>query len=205
MLRSLRAVDFLPHLMELKKTKTVMTMEDLEREFDMALPLASPEDGRRILTAMAESGLILKAGDVVYMDPGEIARTLRSVLPIDVPLIRRRLEEVEREVGPMRELKEAVEVRARRKSTAVNVGFLGFLSLQWGVFIRLCYWELSWDVYVLNHSTARSLHHSITRSLDRQGGAAWIFCGRADDDRGFCLGGHDEENIFVRGVERGGA
>ena len=24
-----------------------MTMEDLEREFDMALPLASPEDGRR--------------------------------------------------------------------------------------------------------------------------------------------------------------
>ena len=163
LLRSLRAVDFLPHLMELKKTKTVMTMEDLEREFDMALPLASPEDGRRILTAMAESGLILKAGDVVYMDPGEIARTLRSVLPIDVPLIRRRLEEVEREVGPMRELKEAVEVRARRKSTAVNVGFLGFLSLQWGVFIRLCYWELSWDVYVLNHSTARSLHHSITR------------------------------------------
>jgi hypothetical protein len=146
LLQSLRAVDFLPHLMELKKTKSVMTMEDLEMEFHMALPLASDEDGRRILTAMAASGLILKAGDVVYMDPGGIAKTLRSVLPIDVPLMKRRLEEVVREVGPMVELKERVEAKARRKSMLVNTAFLGFLSIQWGVFIRLCYWELSWDV-----------------------------------------------------------
>ena len=146
LLESLRAVDFLPHLMELKKSKTVMTMEDLEIEFHKALPLASDEDGRRILTAMADSGLILKAGDVVYMEPGEIAKTIRSVLPIDLPLIQRRLEKVERELRPMIEMKERVEAKARRKTTLVNSAFLGFMSLQWGIFIRLCYWELSWDV-----------------------------------------------------------
>jgi hypothetical protein len=95
---------------------------------------------------MADSGLILKSGDVVYMDPAEIGRTLRRVLPIDVPLMRRRLEEVEKELGPMREVKETIEAKARRKSALVNAAFLGFLSLQWAVFIRLCYWELSWDV-----------------------------------------------------------
>jgi len=88
----------------------------------------------------------LKSGDVVYMDPGEIARSLRRALPIDVPLMRKRLDQVEKEVAPMRYLKEEVEGRARRKSALVNTAVLAFLSVQWGVFIRLCYWELSWDV-----------------------------------------------------------
>jgi hypothetical protein len=146
LLRSLRAVDFLPHLMELKKSKRVMAMEDLEREFHKALPLASDEDGRRILAALADSGLVLKAGDVVYLEPEEIAKTVRRVLPVDMPLIKKRLEEVEREVLPMIELREGLEAKARRKNALVNAAFLGFLSLQWGVFLRLCYWELSWDV-----------------------------------------------------------
>jgi hypothetical protein len=146
LLRSLRAVDFLPHLMELKKSKRVMAMEDLEIEFHKALPLASDEDGRRILAALADSGLVLKAGDVVYLEPEEIAQTVRRVLPVDMPLIKKRLEEVEREVLPMIELREGLEAKARRKNALVNAAFLGFLSLQWGVFLRLCYWELSWDV-----------------------------------------------------------
>jgi hypothetical protein len=146
LLQSLRAVDFLPHLMELKKTKRVITHDDLVAEFHRALPLASDEDARRIVDAMANSGLLLASGDVIYLDPGEIAKTLRTVLPIDAPVMRERLVQVEEALRPMDALKDRIESKARRKSMLVNGLFLGFLSLQWGVFLRLCYYELSWDV-----------------------------------------------------------
>jgi len=139
-------VDFLPHLTELKKRGRVIKYEDLVEEFHRSLPLASEEDAKKIIGAMSMSGLVIESGDIIYLHPEEIAKTLRPVLPIDVPVMKERLAAVKKVLQPMEELKKRIESRARRKSTLVNVSFLGVMAAQWGIFFRLCYWELSWDV-----------------------------------------------------------
>lgn len=146
LLRSIRAVDFLPHLEALKESRKVMTYEELIHQFHLAIPLASEEDANSIVDGLSKSGNIIKSGDVVYLHPGEIARTLRTVLPIDAPTLRQRLAQVEEQLGPMEALKAQVEARALRRTRTYSYSFLGAVVVQWTVFFRLVYWDLSWDI-----------------------------------------------------------
>lgn len=146
LLQSIRAIDFVPHLEALKSVKKVMTYDELVLEFNLALPMASDEDAHAICESLAKSGSIIKMGDVVYLHPQEIAQTLRTVLPIDAPMLRRRLDVVNQLLEPMEEIKSLIESHGMRRNTIINFSFLGLLAAQWGIFFRLCYWELSWDV-----------------------------------------------------------
>jgi hypothetical protein len=146
LLRSIRAVDFLPHLEAMKESRKVMTYEELINQFHLAIPLASEEDANSICEALSKSGNIIKSGDVVYLHPGEIAKTLRTVLPIDAPTLTQRLAQVEEQLGPMEALKAQVEARALRRTRTYSYSFLGAVVVQWTVFFRLVYWDLSWDI-----------------------------------------------------------
>lgn len=146
LLQSIRAIDFLPHIDALKKSKKVITYEELVKEFHLALPLASDEDAHAICEALAKSGSIIKMGDVIYLHPQEIAQTLRTVLPIDAPLLQKRLAVVDKLLEPMENIKAQIESHGMRRNRMISISFLGLLAAQWGIFFRLCYWELSWDV-----------------------------------------------------------
>lgn len=145
-LQSICAVDFTPHLEMLKKTRSVMMYDEFIQEFHEALPYANDDDAYRICDALATSGSIIKSGDMVYLRPLEIARSLRSLLPVDVPSLEKRLAVVRDKLEPMERIKSVIEQEAQRRNTKFNMLFLGLLAGQWGIFFRLCYWELSWDV-----------------------------------------------------------
>ncbi len=146
LLQSIRAIDFLPHLEALKASRKVMTYDELVLEFHLALPLASEEDAVAICESLTKSGAIIKMGDVIYLHPQEIAQTLRTVLPIDAPMLRKRLEVVNHLLEPMEEIKSLIESKGMRRNKIITCSFLGIMAAQWGIFFRLCYWDLSWDV-----------------------------------------------------------
>lgn len=146
LLQSVRAIDFLPHVEALKMSKKVITYDELIKEFHLALPLASDEDAHAICESLAKSGSIIKMGDVVYLHPQEIAQTLRTVLPIDAPMLRKRLAVVKALLEPMERTKARIELSGMRRNKMISYSFLGLLAAQWGLFFRLCYWEFSWDV-----------------------------------------------------------
>lgn len=145
-LQSICAVDFTPHLEMLKRTRSVMMVDEFIQEFHEALPYANDEDARRVCDALATSGSIIRSGDMVYLRPLEIAKSLRSLLPVDVPSLERRLAIVRDKLQPMQTIKSTIEQQAQRRNMTFNMIFLGLLAGQWGIFFRLSYYELSWDV-----------------------------------------------------------
>jgi len=146
LLQSVRAADFHPHLTMLKKARQVLSYDELLHEFHTALPYASERDAVIICDALSVSGSIIKSGDMVYLHPEEIAQTLRGLLPIDVSVLRARLEGVERKLKPMEDLKDAIRLKSNARTMTFNYGFFALMAAQWGIFFRLCYWELSWDI-----------------------------------------------------------
>lgn len=146
LLQSVRAADFHPHLNMLKKSRQVLSYDELLHEFHTALPYASERDAVIICDALSMSGSIIKSGDMVYLHPGEIAQTLRGLLPVDVNVLRTRLDGVEKKLKPMEDLKDGIRRKSNARTMAFNYGFFALMAAQWGIFFRLCYWELSWDI-----------------------------------------------------------
>ena len=146
LLQSVRAADFHPHLNMLKKSRQVLSYDELLHEFHTALPYASERDAVIICDALSVSGSIIKSGDMVYLHPKEIAQTLRGLLPVDVTVLRSRLDGVEKKLKPMEDLKDAIQRKSNARTMAFNYGFFALMAAQWGIFFRLCYWELSWDI-----------------------------------------------------------
>eukprot|EP00890_Picochlorum_soloecismus_P003981 jgi/Picsp_1/4584/NSC_01954-R1_protein len=146
LLQSVRAADFHPHLNMLKKSRQVLSYDELLHEFHTALPYASERDAVIICDALSVSGSIIKSGDMVYLHPEEIAQTLRGLLPVDVSVLRMRLDGVEKKLKPMEDLKDSIRRNSNARTMAFNYGFFVLMAAQWGIFFRLCYWELSWDI-----------------------------------------------------------
>lgn len=113
-----------------------------------SVPSATAEDATRITDALAASGSILRHGTLVYLRPTQVAAVLRSVLPVDVPAVRTRLQRVKAELAPLEAQREAIIQVARRRTSILNYTFFAAMASQWGILFRLTYWELSWDVMV---------------------------------------------------------
>lgn len=146
LLRSIRAADFHPHLQMLKRSRKVLKYTELLKEFERALPYSSDKDAEFVIEALSESGNVLISGDLVYLHPDEIAKTMRQLLPVDVRTLMARLQEVEDELIPMDKVKKMIENKSERRTRYLNYSFLGVMAAQWLVFFRLCYWEYGWDV-----------------------------------------------------------
>lgn len=146
LLRAVRAADFHPHLNMLKQYRRVIPYDELLKEFDLALPYSSREDAVAVCNALAASGCVVRSGDIVYLHPDEIAKSLRTILPGDLKSLESRLRSVKKQLEPMEAVKEEIRQQSHKRTTTLNYSFFALMAAQWLVFFRLCYWDLSWDI-----------------------------------------------------------
>jgi len=107
-------------------------------------------EAAKVCQTLCDAGVILKFGDMVYLKPMEVTRTVLKALPgvpsevygVDKEDLNRMKEElVELEAGVER-ARQSAQFQSR---IIVGTGLL-FLLGQLSLFIRLTYVELSWDV-----------------------------------------------------------
>lgn len=73
--------------------------------------------------------------------------------------LRGQLEQLKGELAPMEKVKLELDSRSTTQSTVAVWATMGFVSLTFGFFARLTWWEYSWDImepvtYFWGYSTA---------------------------------------------------
>ncbi|CAA7393811.1 unnamed protein product [Spirodela intermedia] len=102
------------------------------------------EQGLSLARALDESGAVLVLGNVVFLRPDQVAKAIERVIPqpllsaVDGPQLDE-LRELERQKA---EIDSLAKAGVRRELW----GGLAYLVLQTAAFMRLTFWELSWDV-----------------------------------------------------------
>ncbi|WOL03083.1 calcium uniporter protein 2, mitochondrial-like [Canna indica] len=98
------------------------------------------ESGAWLARALDESGAVVIFRDVVFLRPEMVAKAIENMIPASLP-------EAEREeLKEMEEKKASIEAKAESLVRREMWCGLGFLALQTAGFMRLTFWELSWDV-----------------------------------------------------------
>jgi 5S rRNA maturation endonuclease (ribonuclease M5) len=101
------------------------------------------EQAKKIAKILDDSATVIILGDVVFLKPEQVAKTIQALLPVPGPkpneAERKELEEMEKE-------KVAIDNRADKMVRRELWGGLGFLMVQTLAFMRLTFWELNWDV-----------------------------------------------------------
>ncbi|KAJ6836292.1 calcium uniporter protein 2, mitochondrial-like [Iris pallida] len=101
-------------------------------------------NGPEIARSLEESGDVIALRNVVFLYPGQIAKAIERVLPRagkeELPsTTMEEFAEMERRKAEIDKKAEALVKRELRFG-------LGFVTLQTLFFMRLTFWELSWDV-----------------------------------------------------------
>uniref|UniRef100_A0A0D9Z4E2 Calcium uniporter protein C-terminal domain-containing protein n=1 Tax=Oryza glumipatula TaxID=40148 RepID=A0A0D9Z4E2_9ORYZ len=112
------------------------------------------EGGRRLARALDDSGVVIVLGDAVFLRPDMIAKAIGSMIPAtehatraaaSVVEVRKKREE-EEELRAMEEEKAGIDAAAAAQVRRELWCGLGLLAAQTLGFMRLTFWELSWDV-----------------------------------------------------------
>ncbi|TVU47845.1 hypothetical protein EJB05_07459, partial [Eragrostis curvula] len=117
------------------------------------------EGGRRLARTLDESGVVIVLSDAVFLRPDMVARAIGSILP--APAARqqqpaatraaadddkKKREEEEEELEAMEAQKAAIDADAAAQVRRELWCGLAALAAQTLGFMRLTFWELSWDV-----------------------------------------------------------
>ncbi|XP_057952514.1 calcium uniporter protein 2, mitochondrial-like [Malania oleifera] len=103
---------------------------------------SSRDDGVRFAKMLDESGSVIILGNVVFLRPDEVVKAMANLIaaqPKDDPRSRKELEEMEKQEAA---IDKKAELAVRRELWAG----LGLFVVQTLGFMRLTFWELSWDV-----------------------------------------------------------
>ncbi|KAL1558924.1 calcium uniporter protein 2, mitochondrial-like [Salvia divinorum] len=102
----------------------------------------SPELGHEFAKILDESGSVIVLGNVVFLKPEQVVKAIQGIMPLAPKPEDPRMKELE-------ELEKQKAVIDRQAESYVRrelwVG-LGYLVVQTAAFMRLTFWELSWDV-----------------------------------------------------------
>ncbi|XP_072964016.1 calcium uniporter protein 2, mitochondrial-like [Typha angustifolia] len=101
------------------------------------------ESGLRIARSLDESGSVIVLGDVVFLRPELVAKAIENAIPLQ--LLNRNDPRIE-ELKAMEEKKAEIDQRAEAQVRKELWCGLGFMVAQTAAFMRLTFWELSWDV-----------------------------------------------------------
>ncbi|CAN6320849.1 unnamed protein product [Urochloa humidicola] len=112
------------------------------------------EGGRRLARALDESGVVIVLGDVVFLRPDMVAKAIGSaILPAAKHQHQQQLAapragagEEEAELEEMEARKAAIDAEAAARVRRELWCGLGLVAVQTLGFMRLTFWELSWDV-----------------------------------------------------------
>ncbi|CAH8278664.1 unnamed protein product [Arabidopsis lyrata] len=101
------------------------------------------EQGSEMANSLDHSGCVVVLGDIVFLHPHQIAKSMEamikqtSILPNDPR---------KEELVLLETTKKCIDIEAQRIVKAELYCGLGFLAVQTICFMRLTFWELSWDV-----------------------------------------------------------
>nr|GMC50414.1 calcium uniporter protein 4, mitochondrial-like [Ipomoea batatas]GME10180.1 calcium uniporter protein 4, mitochondrial-like [Ipomoea batatas] len=101
------------------------------------------EQGLEFAKTLDQSGSVIVLGDVVLLRPDKVAKSMEKMISesIAMPNDPRR-----NELEAMEKQKAMIDQKARSLVRGELYCGLGFLALQTLGFMRLTFWELSWDV-----------------------------------------------------------
>ncbi|XP_057498599.1 calcium uniporter protein 2, mitochondrial-like [Actinidia eriantha] len=101
------------------------------------------EQGLRFAKTLDESGTVIVLGNVVFLRPDQVVKVIQDLMPAPVPHAShpswRELEEMEKQ-------KAVIDRKADSLVRRELWCGLGYLIVQTAAFMRLTFWELSWDV-----------------------------------------------------------
>ncbi|PWA89998.1 hypothetical protein CTI12_AA105580 [Artemisia annua] len=101
------------------------------------------DQGLDVAKALDDSGSVIVLGDVVFLKPHQVVKAIHCLLPMNMPVTQyapvKELEEME-------QWKAAIDTKAKKMVQRELWGGLAYLVVQTAGFMRLTFWELSWDV-----------------------------------------------------------
>ncbi|CAN0872719.1 Calcium uniporter protein 4, mitochondrial [Linum grandiflorum] len=101
------------------------------------------DQGAEFAKTLDESGNVIVLGNIVFLRPEQVAKSMESIISQSIAHTndprKKTLEE-------MHEEKFKIDRKARAQVRAELYCGLGFLTAQTVGFMRLTFWELSWDV-----------------------------------------------------------
>ncbi|KAL6867565.1 hypothetical protein ACP4OV_015589 [Aristida adscensionis] len=112
------------------------------------------EGGCRLARVLDESGVVIVLGDVVFLRPDMVAKAIGSILPTKhVAPQAAGGEDEDEDAARRREELQELEAQKAAIDAAASAGVrrelwcgLGLVAAQTLGFMRLTFWELSWDV-----------------------------------------------------------
>ncbi|KAJ0970070.1 hypothetical protein J5N97_022947 [Dioscorea zingiberensis] len=110
------------------------------KEFlDVCCEVSGPKQGMGIARALDDSGDVIVFGDLVFLSPDQVVKAVERVISFATAMEEEELREMEEKKA---EIDRVAEGRVRRELWCG----LGFVMAQTLWFMRLTFWELSWDV-----------------------------------------------------------
>ncbi|XP_020094876.1 calcium uniporter protein 2, mitochondrial-like [Ananas comosus] len=107
---------------------------------------SSSELGLGIARSLDESGSVIVLGDSVFLRPELVIKAIENVVPLPTPNRNYRNDPRREELRAMEATKAEIDRIAAAQVRRELWAGLGFLVVQTAGFMRLTFWELSWDV-----------------------------------------------------------
>ncbi|KAG2256694.1 hypothetical protein Bca52824_075988 [Brassica carinata] len=114
----------------------------LEASQGMGL-VRSPDEAHVFARVLDDAGVVLIFRDKVYLHPDKVVDLIRRVFPTDETPEEAQIKE---EFNKMRTMKEEIDVLAHRQVRKILWFGLATAIVQISLFVRLTFWEFSWDV-----------------------------------------------------------
>ncbi|CAN1191058.1 Calcium uniporter protein 2, mitochondrial [Linum perenne] len=104
---------------------------------------SDPEEGSRIAQTLDESGTVLVLGDAVFLKPNQVVKAIGGLIPFPATNPN---DPRKKELEQLQQQKTSIDEKARNQVRRELWGGLAYLVIQTAGFMRLTFWELSWDV-----------------------------------------------------------
>lgn len=91
-----------------------------------------------------QSGIVIVLGNVVFLKPDKVVKAMEGLMPM--PLAQPNDPQMMKEFQQMEEKKSAIDKKAELLVQRELWCGLGFFVIQTAAFMRLTFWELTWDV-----------------------------------------------------------
>ncbi|KAK7307563.1 hypothetical protein VNO77_40750 [Canavalia gladiata] len=101
------------------------------------------EQTLRVAKMLDDSAAVIVLGDVVFLRPEQVAKAIQGLLPAQGAKVQ---DSVRKEFEEMERKKLDIDKKADTLVRRELWGGLGFLMIQTVGFMRLTFWELTWDV-----------------------------------------------------------
>ncbi|CAF1861030.1 hypothetical protein Bca4012_033050 [Brassica carinata] len=105
---------------------------------------SDPEHGARIAKMLDDSANVIVLGGSVCLRPDQVTKSIEGLLPL--PKIHNPNDPRRIELKELEAVKAVIDVKAHSLVRRELWAGLGYLILQTAGFMRLTFWELSWDV-----------------------------------------------------------